>query len=166
MKMKSWINYCDYSLKSEFTSDGSIMYILMNNSNISILHVLLFWRVAFNFLKILWCDCSFTQMKLSNAHEETLKAVLEMFMYLERLQTLKSLQNMHDSYLKSFSGLIFTDTRPTFDSFIQTESNKFCVILHTVNSILMTGFKQFPHHGNHRALISTIAQESPIIYAC
>lgn len=76
-------------------------------------------------------------MKLSNAHEETLKAVLEMFMYLERLQTLKSLQNMHDSYLKSFSGLIFTDTRPTFDSFIQTESNKFCVILHTVNSMLM-----------------------------
>ncbi len=79
-------------------------------------------------------------MKRSNAHEVTLRAVLGMlFMYLcphlVRRQMLKSLrasralmcavnetarlchsltemQNMQDSYLKCFCGLIFIDTSP------------------------------------------------------
>ncbi len=81
-------------------------------------------------------------MKWSNAHEVTLRAVLGMlFMYLcpdlVRRQTLKSprashasvcvcavnetarlchslteMQNMQDSYLKCFCGLIFIDTSP------------------------------------------------------
>ncbi len=80
-------------------------------------------------------------MKPSNAHEVTLRAVLGMlFMYLchlVRRKTLKSLrasrasvcmcavnetarlchsltemQNMQDSYLKCFCGLIFIDTSP------------------------------------------------------
>ncbi len=78
-------------------------------------------------------------MKRSNAHEVTVRAVLGMlFMYvcphLVRRQMLKSLcasvcmcavnetarlchsltemQNMQDSYLKCFCGLIFIDTSP------------------------------------------------------
>ncbi len=39
---------------------------------------LLFWRVAVNTFRFL-CEDSFTQMKRSNAHEVTLRAVLDMF---------------------------------------------------------------------------------------
>ncbi len=69
------------------------MYILLNNvihfcrSVFQVKPNFYFWRAAVNnFIYIsvcIWYDASFTQMKQWNAHEVTLRAVLEMlFMYV------------------------------------------------------------------------------------
>ncbi len=91
----------------------------------------------------IWYDDRFTQMKRSNAHEVTLRAVLGDVVHVfmssfsktadaentasitrasvcmcavnetARLcHSLTEMQNMQDSYLKCFCGLIFIDTSP------------------------------------------------------